>query len=413
MRVFFLSQEWVALNRFVKGEVNFPEGMPSVYIPWLRYKEQGHDVHVFIIGDFKKINILNFQGCQIHIVPRIKYFQNRTCRFPIFTIKQFFDSLSLCKAVTSIARNKPPHVIYSYQEQTTYVGWLLAKYFRAVFIKRFFGTWAYKNWYQQKNIKSKIYAVTDFIKWLWPSDLLIVTNDGTYGDKIAKLLGIGEEKFRFWLNGVSKDWKPDIETSVKLRKSLGFSEEHLVLMCLSRLADWKRQDRVIRAMPMILKDVPHARLVLAGDGPQRKYLEELVKELELCKYVLFTGMIEHNKVHDMMGVADIFLQTNDISCLGNTLLEAIICGRTVVTWDVGATGDIVIDGQNGRLMPNAEPATIANTVIELAKDPVLMHRLASGARKFAVDHLQSWDERMEMEIKLVAEICTKRFGCIS
>ncbi|MFC1508432.1 glycosyltransferase family 4 protein [Candidatus Omnitrophota bacterium] len=318
--------------------------------------------------------------------------------------------MCLYKSAAALGREEPPHVIYSYQEQNTYVGWLLAKRFRALFIKRFFGTWAYKNWYLRKDLKSKCYAILDFIKWCWPSDLLIVTHDGTHGDKIADLLHIRKEKFRMWLNGVNKDGSPDEETSVSLRFSLGFSDEHLVLMCLSRLADWKRQDRVICAMPMILKDAPHARLVLVGDGPRRKGLERMVKELELEDYVCFTGMIEHNKVRDMIGVADVFLQTNDVSCLGSTLLEAIICGRTVVTWDVGATRDIVIDGQNGCLMRNAQPETIAQTIIDLAKNPERLKCLASGARKFAREKLLSWEDRMAMEIDLIESIYTKKIG---
>jgi len=410
MRVFFITDEWTALRRFVRREVDFPEGMPSVYVPWLRYQAAGYEVHIFLVGDFDKTDMLDFQGCQIHLVPRAKRFQNRICHFPLYMVRQISDWACLYNSAATIAREKSPHVIYSYQEKNTYVGWLLAKRFQAVFIKRFFGTWAYKNWYLHKDLKSKCYAILDFIKWLWPSDLLIVTQDGTQGNKITDLLHIRKDKFRMWLNGVNKDWSPDEEISISLRSSLGFSDEHLVLMCLSRLADWKRQDRVILAIPIILKVIPNARLVLVGDGPKRKELEGMVKNMGLCQYVYFTGMIEHNKVRDMIGVADIFLQTNDISCLGNTLLEAIICGRAVVTWDVGATRSVLIDGQNGRLMPDAKPGTIAQTVIDLARNPDSMKQLAQGARAYAENHLLSWDERMEMEIEQVNKIYAKRFG---
>ena len=179
-------------------------------------------------------------------------------------------------------------------------------------------------------------------------------------------------------------------------------------MCLSGLCDWKRQDRVIRALPFVLKEVPTARLVIVGDGPNRQELEGMVQELSLESRVQFTGMIEHNKVHDIIGIADVFLQTNDLSCLGNTLLEAMVCGRVIVTWDVGTTRDVIVDDENGCLMPDAEPETIARTVITLAKDPDKRKRLARGVRRFVEEHLQSWDERLDMEIDLIEDLYSRK-----
>jgi glycosyltransferase involved in cell wall biosynthesis len=234
--------------------------------------------------------------------------------------------------------------------------------------------------------------------------MLIVTNDGTNGDKIAELLRIRKSKFRMWLNGVDKEWLCNNERSEALKTDLGLTSDDFMLMCLSRLAGWKRQDRVISAMPLILKEIPTARLVIVGDGPKRQELEKMVRELNLETHVQFIGIIEHNKVRDMLGIADVFLQTNNLSCLGNTLLEAMVCGRAIVTWDVGTTRDVIVDGENGCLMKDAEPETIARTVIALAKEPQRRERLAQGARKFAEEHLQSWDERLNMEIDLIEQI---------
>ena len=257
-------------------------------------------------------------------------------------------------------------------------------------------------------MRYKINMVSDFLRWLWPADMLIVTNDGTQGDKVAKLLRISESKFRMWLNRVDKERLPNGKSSLALRACLGLSKEHFVLMCLSRLDGWKRQDRVIRAMPLILKEIPTARLVIVGDGPKRQELKEMVRELDLQAHTQFTGMIEHNRVCDMLGIADVFLQTNDLSCLGNTLLEAMVCGRVIVTLDVGTTRDVVIDGENGCLMRDAEPETIARTVIALAKAPERRKRLAGGAKRFAEEHLQSWDERLNMEIDLIEQVRARR-----
>lgn len=405
MRVFFLTLKWVALSRFIRREVTFPEGMPSVYLPWLRYKKRGYEVDVFIVGDFEKADLVDFQGCNIHLVPRPKCFQNRKWGFLLNKLRWLMDSIIIYSAVTSTVRGqRPPDIIYTYRLDFTCVGWALAKRYHTLFIKRHFGTWAYRDWYYSTGLKIKISCLLQFLRWLWPSDMFIVTNDGTSGDKIAELLRIRKSKFRMWLNGVDKKWLCNKKNSLALKSRLGLSKGHFVLMCLSRLDGWKRQDRVINAMPLILKEVPNARLVIVGDGPKRQELEEMVRELSLETYVQFIGMIEHNKVRDMLGIADVFLQTNDFSCLGSTLLEAMVCGRAIVTWDVGTTRDVIADDENGCLMPDAEPRTIAQTVIALAKDSKRRKRLAKGARRFAEEHLQSWDERLNMEIDLIERI---------
>jgi len=402
MRIFFLTLEWTALERFIRREAAFVEGMPSVYLPWLHYKKRGYDVDIFIVGDFEKADIVDFQGCSIHLVPRPKFFRNRQCGFFLSKLCRLVDDIVVCLVVGRFVRGQsPPDIIYSYRVDFVCSGWLLAKFYHALFIKRFFGTWSYLNWYH-RGLKAG--CLLEFLRWLWPSDMLIVTNDGTNGDKIAELLRIRKSKFRVWLNGVDKEWLCNNERSEALKTDLGLTSDDFILMCLSRLDDWKRQDRVICAMPLILKEVPHAKLVIVGSGPARQKLEAMVQELNLEGNVLFTGIIEHNKVRNMLGVADVFLQTNDLSCLGNTLLEAMICGRTIVTWDVGTTREVIIDGQTGCLMPNAEPETIGRTVIDLAKNPEKRKRLAEGARRFAEEHLQSWDERLDMEIDLIEGI---------
>lgn len=402
MRVFFLTSEWTALRRFVRRQVQFPEGMPSVYLPWLQFKKKGYDVHILILDDFDKPDIIDFEGCLIHLLPRLKILQNRSLGFFLDKFRWLADSITMYTNTSALANKVGfPDVVYLYRCEMTPIAWALAKRHNAIFVQRAFGTWAYSLWHSSPTLKERINYILELLRWIWPSDLLIITNDGTNGAKVAGKLRIPKHRYRVWFNGVDKSWALSTPKAEALRANLGLNDESFVLMCLSRLDHWKRQDRVINAMPRILEKVPQAKLIIVGDGPCRRKLEELVRDLNLEKNVLFTGMIEHLMVRDMVGIADIFLQTNDLSCLGNTLLEAMICGRTIVTWDVGTTRDVIINGQTGCLMPNAEPETIAETVIALANDPIKRKALARGARKFAEEKLQSWDERLDMEIDLI------------
>jgi glycosyltransferase involved in cell wall biosynthesis len=408
MRVFFLTGEWTALRRFVRGQVSFPEGMPSVYRPWLCYKQRGYDVDVLMPGDFRQDATLDFQGCSVHLLARPRLLRKNKCSFFLFQLRALYDQARLYRRCLEVARRRRPDVIYCYDQQYIPAAWLLAKRCGSVFVKRFFGTWAYVDWFVRRGLKVKLFCILDFVRWLWPSDLLIVTDDGTAGDKVARLLRIPKEKFRFWRNGIDKHWSLEPATCLTIRSALGLTQADFVLMAVSRLDGWKRQDRVIRAMPIILKDVPHARLVIVGDGPERFRLEQMVQQADLQPYVRFTGMVEHNRVREFLSIADVFLQTNDVSCVGSSLLEAMVCARVVVTWDVGGTGEVVVDDVNGCLMPDAEPRTIARTVIALAADPKRRQRLAHSARQFALSHFMSWQQRLDMEAEAVERLCNLR-----
>jgi glycosyltransferase involved in cell wall biosynthesis len=309
----------------------------------------------------------------------------------------------LYNAAKRIGDQTPPRVIYSYQPWLSFAAHALSKRYAGVSVKRIFGTWLYKKWYNYSNIWEKIGCLPHFFVWIWPFDLMVLSNDGTEGGKIAELLRIHKSRYIMLINGVEKDWVNTASNSELARKEYGLLPDDFVLLCLSRLSVWKRQDRVIRSMPEILKSIPNAVLVLAGDGPKHKELEKLAESLGVGHRVRFLGMVLHSKVKDVMGIADVFLQTNDLSCLGNTLLEALCCGRTIVTWDVGGTRDIITDDVNGILLPDAEPTSLAEAVIRLFRDKDGRQRLAQNAKAFAQEKLMSWNERIDLEINLIEE----------
>lgn len=407
-QIFFLTGEWAALARFVRGQVPEPEGMPSVYLPWLRYNSKGYDVHIFMIGNFAENSLIDFCGCRIHLVGRPKFFEWRNrqksfrCRFPA-------DCYFLYKAAAAVGKSRPPEIVYSVQPWLSYAAWALSKKYRCTCVKRIYGTgFLYHDWISNHSLRKKLHCLAEFLAWKVPSDIMIVSNDGTFGDKLADLLKIDSTKYHMWINGVDKLRSANGAEADTLRRKIGLHEGDFVLLCLSRLIHWKRQDRVIEAIPEILKSVPNAKLILAGDGPARKELESTVNRLGLNSYVYFTGMVLHSKVYELLSMADVFLQVSDLSCLSNTLLEALASGRTIVTWDVGGTKDVITDGINGRLLPDAEPSTIAKAVIELASDSQKRANLAQGARKFAQEELLSWDERLDKEIDLIESLRVKK-----
>lgn len=236
------------------------------------------------------------------------------------------------------------------------------------------------------------------------ADLYIMTNDGTQGDAVlARLNPSSAGKVRFWRNGLDLDrLRPaEPETRRKLRADLGVPDDAFVLLTASRLARWKRVDRVVAAMPAIIDAVPTARLIVVGDGDERTNLERQARDLGVQHSVKITGSVPHEDVLSYMQVADLFLAPADLSNVGNPLMEAMCCGMAIVAVDAGETSDLIRDGETGRLLAMGSPAAISQVVIELAGDTGQSCRLGAEARQEATKRFWTWEQRMTAELEAV------------
>ncbi len=236
------------------------------------------------------------------------------------------------------------------------------------------------------------------------ADLYIMTNDGTRGDEVlAQLNPASAGKVRFWRNGLNLDRLRPAEpvTRQKLRADLEMPEDAFVLITASRLARWKRVDRVVAAMPEIINAVPKAELIVVGDGDERANLERQARDLGVQNSVRITGSIPHADVLNYMQAADLFLAPADLSNVGNPLMEAMCCGMAIVTVDAGETSDLIRDRETGRLLPTGSPAAIARAVIELAEDTAQRCHVAAKARQEATKRFWTWEERMTAELEAV------------
>lgn len=244
-----------------------------------------------------------------------------------------------------------------------------------------------------------------------PADLIIMTDDGTRGDEVlAKLAPRSQNRVRFWRNGLDLDRlhpaAPSERASARAR--IG-AEEAFVMLTASRLAGWKRVDRAIRALPRIRSWIPHALLLVVGDGEERLRLEALAQELRVDDAVRFVGAVPQRDVACYMQAADVFLAIADLSNVGNPLLEAMACGMCIVAVDAGDTRELIVDGRTGRLVDSSQRSGVvlplehrlADLIVALANDAPQRERLAAAAALYAREHFWTWDQRMAAEVEAV------------
>lgn len=159
-------------------------------------------------------------------------------------------------------------------------------------------------------------------------------------------------------------------------------EKDTVMISVGRLAPEKNWPLLLHAAALVLKDVPQFRLVLIGDGPDRKSLEDLAKELGIRRQVTFTGPLQFSEIPAYMKAANLFGFASITETQGLATLEAMAAGLPVVAVDASGTRDILKHGQQGYLVENHAEALAAG-IKKLLSNPDRMQKFAEAAYKKA------------------------------
>lgn len=306
--------------------------------------------------------------------------------------------LEFVRAVVLYARYRPD-LFYGVNGPGSVMATILGKVFRKPVVHRWQGS-SYTEEdvrYLRSTVRGRLLMLDGGFAKGWPSDAVIMTNDGTRGDRILKMFGVSPERIFFWMNGIETlEQRP---TREEARRMLGMDERPVVLM-VSRLVLWKRVDRGIRAMKHVTAD-PHLRdavMIIVGTGNEETRLRALVKTLDLESSVRILGARSHSEVLSLYAAADVFVSVYDVSNRGNPILEAMQAGVPIVSLQDGSLDGLLEDGVSARLISSDQVSEeLPTTIIDLLRDEPLRRRLGTGAKAAADAHLVNWSTRIQWE----------------
>jgi len=171
-----------------------------------------------------------------------------------------------------------------------------------------------------------------------------------------------------------------------VRESLGLSPEHRVVGIVARAQRHRRFDLLLEAAARAMARDASLRLLIVGRGT---HIDETARapagRLGVADRVIFAGYRDTD-YPDVLRCADLFtflVPGSDGGC--RAVLEAAACGLPAVVSSRGALPEIVIDGETGRVVPEA-PAALADAWLALLHDSALKARLAAAARRRAQQH---------------------------
>jgi N-acetyl-alpha-D-glucosaminyl L-malate synthase BshA len=167
-----------------------------------------------------------------------------------------------------------------------------------------------------------------------------------------------------------------------------------VLLHISNFRKVKRILDLIQVFDLVNRRLP-SRLLLVGEGPELNAARDLVRGLDLEERVHFLG--KQDEVAPLYQASDLFLLVSEKESFGLVALEAMASGVPVIGSTAGGIPEVVEDGVTGFLFPVGDIADMAQAAIRLLCDDELYQRMATAARRRAVEHFSLPDKVAEYE----------------
>lgn len=189
-------------------------------------------------------------------------------------------------------------------------------------------------------------------------------------------LGVRSERLNVIPNGVP-EFRRDDDARQQVRAGLGLDSSMFVCLYVGRFVDVKDLPTLLRAAAGLAEPIRRmTRVLLVGDGPERRGLESLCKSLALERTVLFLG--ERSDVPGLLNAADAFVMTSSTEGLPMALIEAMAAGLPCVATSVGGIPTLLAEGA-GLVVPPGRPEEVERALTRLAEDPQLRRELSKRA----------------------------------
>jgi glycosyltransferase involved in cell wall biosynthesis len=217
----------------------------------------------------------------------------------------------------------------------------------------------------------------------------VVTVGGATRDYMIREKGIPADRVVTIPTGVDLTVFDPERVTGDLREELGIPARTPVFGTVSVFRRLKGHQYLLEAAGEILRAVPEAKILLAGEGPQEKNIRNKIEELGIGEAVFLPGF--RDDIPKVLNTIDVFVFPSLQEALGTAILEALAMRKAVVASRVGGIPEIIQEGKTGFLVDPEKPAAIAEKVIPLLKTPELRRRLGDQGRRFVESH---YDNRL-------------------
>jgi glycosyltransferase involved in cell wall biosynthesis len=220
-----------------------------------------------------------------------------------------------------------------------------------------------------QNIYDKLPLKDRFIDWALSffTDEIISCADAVKGS-LVKNICIDPKKIHTIYNSVDLKVFGQQYDKASVRAELGIGPDDIVVGSASRLVPIKGQSYLLQAAVPIMREYPHVKMLIVGEGPSKPVLEREAGDLGIADRVIFAGI--RTDMPRMLQAIDVFVLPSTVrEGLPLTVAEAHASSLPVIATDVGGNREIVINMQTGLLVPPMDASALTGALRSLLNDP--------------------------------------------
>jgi len=343
------------------------DGQSVHVLKWVRYfADRGYDVHLVTFNATGQI-----EDVKVH---KVRYFSKAAYPFRILEVRNAIKGIG-------------PDVLHAHY--VSHYG----MYAALTGFKPFVVTaWGSDVLVEPKKSMIKKYVVKYVLR---KADL--ITCDAEHMREAMSELGVVPEKIRLINFGVdARKFSPN-EKSEDLMAKLGICDSPTVIS-LRNLDPLYDVESLIRSIPMVIKEIPKSKFVIAGKGSEEARLKELAISLGVSGNTKFVGFIPNEELPHYLASVDVYVSTSPSDAgLSASTAEAMACGLPVVITDAADNRKWVEDGVNGFLVPIKDPKSLAERIIYLLKNENIRSRFGKINRKIIQERNDYYKVMEKME----------------
>lgn len=258
-------------------------------------------------------------------------------------IAQWIDNVIMLIWVFWRIRRGKPDLIVGYEIKYTFASQILSRILSVPYVNKFQGTALVSFGTELARAK---FSMPGHYYGINASDLCLMVNDGTRGDYYARARGC--RSIRFAAHGVGH---VGTCSSQRLQGIDQVTRNRIFIFNNASGSIWKRPDRLIRFFNYLKPDtLKKISLVSSYYGPGLSELREMKEELPPDALLIFSGRLTQEESYSLLLKCDFLMMTNDLSNLGNPVLEAVYNGVPIISLNDGSLDGYVLDRYNGLLV---------------------------------------------------------------
>ena len=376
---------------------------------YFRMREYGNlfsELHIILFSKEKernpgeiqdKFHGVNLGGIKSNSTGQKKIREN-VFVYPVFSICRFFIPFKAFSKVKKIIKGEKKEWVTTTQDlfETGLVGFLLKVFYKIGWQVQVHTDFLSPFFFRQSFLNKIRVVISKII--IWKADRVRVVSERIKKSLIE--IGFKGEKIDVLPIAVQAEEIKNMPITFDLRKE--FPDANFIIFMASRLTPEKNIKLALNAFSEALKINSGMKLVIAGDGPCKKDLEDEAEKRGIFQDVKFLGKLSYQEVISGMKTADLFLSSSVYEGYGMAVVEAAAVGCPVLMTDTGVAGEIIKDGENGTVVPVGLVSKMAEAIVDLAGDNNKRKKIAEEGKKIVLDliskeeYLKKFREIMEL-----------------